>query len=187
MATTADFKTGACIEMNQDLLMILEFQRFQTGRGGSNVRTKLKSMNTGKIFEHTFTGGGKVEMARIERRPHQFLYKEEAGYVFMNSQNYEQVIISEDMLNSADLLKEGENADIIFHADKEQALFGELPQFVVLEITYTEPGIKGDTASNTLKPATVETGAEIRVPLFVNQGERIKVDTRSREYYERVK
>jgi len=187
MATTADFKTGACIEMNKDLLMILEFQRFQTGRGASNVRTKLKSMTTGKIFEHTFTGGEKVEMARIERRPHQFLYKEEVGFVFMNSQNYEQVIIPADMLDNSDLLKEGDSADIIFHAEKEEALFGELPQFVVLEVTYTEPGLKGDTANNTLKPATLETGAEIRVPLFVNQGERIKVDTRSREYYERVK
>ncbi len=187
MATTADFKMGMCIEMNNDLYMIIDFQRFQTGRGGSNVRTKLKSMTTGKSLEHTFTGGEKIEVATIERRPHQYLYKEESGYVFMNTNTYDQVTIPEPLVEHADLLKEGAAADIIFHADKEIPLICELPQFIELEITYTEPGIKGDTANNTLKPATLETGAEIRVPLFVEQGEMIRIDTRKRAYYERVK
>lgn len=187
MATTADFKIGMCIEMNNDLLMILEFQRFQTGRGGSNVRTKMKSMTTGKTFEHTFTGGEKIDVATIERRPHQYLYKDESGYVFMNVNTFDQVTIPPDMVENADLMKESSEADIIYHADKEIPLICELPQFIELEVTYTEPGVRGDTSGNTLKPATLETGAEIRVPLFIEQGDRIRVDTRKRAYYERVK
>lgn len=187
MATTSDFKTGMCLEMNNDLLLILEFQRFQTGRGGSNVRTKLKSLNTGKIFEHTFTGGEKVETARIERRPHQFLYKDDTGFVFMDTGNYEQVTLQEELLENADLLKDGEMLHVMFHAEKEVPLSIEMPQFVELEVTYTEPGLAGDTATKSLKPATLETGAEIKVPLFINQGEKIKVDTRDRSYNERVK
>jgi len=187
MATTADFKMGMCIEMNNDLLMIIDFQRFQTGRGASNVRTKLKSLNTGKTFEHTFTGGEKIDIARVERRPHQFLYKEEAGYVFMNTNTYDQVTIPDDMVENADLMKEGEQVHVLYHADKELPLNVELPQFVEMVVIYTEPGLSGDTAKNTLKPATLETGAEIRVPLFINQGEKIRVDTKNRAYYERVK
>lgn len=187
MATTADFKMGMCIEMNNDLLMIVDFQRFQTGRGASNVRTKLKSLNSGKIFEHTFTGGEKIEIARVEKRPHQFLYKDEAGYVFMNTNTFDQVTISDDMVENADLMKEGEQVYVLYHADKELPLNVELPQFVEMEVIYTEPGLSGDTAKNTLKPATLETGAEIRVPLFINQGEKIRVDTKNRAYYERVK
>jgi elongation factor P len=187
MATTADFKLGMCIEMNNDLLMIVDFQRFQSGRGSSNVRTKLKSMNTGKTFEHTFTGGEKVEIAKIEKRPHQFLYKDETGYVFMNTTSYDQVTLEPVMVENADLMKEGEMLHVVFHADKEIPLHVDLPQFVELEVTYTEPGLAGDTAKNALKNATLETGAEIKIPLFVNQGEKIKVDTKNRAYYERVK
>jgi elongation factor P len=187
MATTADFKLGMCIEMNNDLLMIIDFQRFQSGRGSSNVRSKLKSMNTGKTFEHTFTGGEKVEIAKIEKRPHQFLYKDETGYVFMNTTSYDQVTLEANMVENADLMKEGEMLHVVFHADKEIPLHIDLPQFVELEVTYTEPGLAGDTAKNALKNATLETGAEIKIPLFVNQGEKIKVDTKNRAYYERVK
>ncbi|MBE2247523.1 MAG: elongation factor P [Candidatus Competibacteraceae bacterium] len=187
MATTADFKMGMCIEMQGDLLMIVDFQRFQTGRGASNVRTKLRSLNTGKTFEHTFTGGEKIEVATVERRPHQYLYKDENGFVFMNTNTFDQVSLSDDMIENSDLMKEGEHVHVLYHADREVPLNVELPQFVELEITYAEPGISGDTAKNTLKPATLETGAEIRVPLFINAGEKIRVDTRNRAYYERVK
>jgi elongation factor P len=187
MATTADFKMGMCLEMNGDLLLLLDFQRFQSGRGASNVRTRLKSLTTGKIFEHTFTGGEKIDIARIEKRPHQFLYKEEIGYVFMNTNTYDQVTLEEEMVENSDLMKEGEMVHVLYHADKEVALNIELPQFVELEVTYTEPGLAGDTAKNALKMATLETGAEIKIPLFVNQGEKIKVDTKNRAYYERVK
>jgi elongation factor P len=187
MATTSDFRNGLCLEMNNDLMIILEFQRFQTGRGASNVRTKLKSLNTGKIIDHTFTGGEKIETARIETRSHQFLYRDDSGMFVMDNETFDQFYIQPELVENHDLLKDGNSINIVFHAEKELVLYGELPDFVELEITYTEPGIKGDTATNTLKPATLETGAEIRVPLFVNQGDRIKVDTRKRAYNERVK
>lgn len=188
MATTSDFKTNMCIEIDNDLLLVLEFQRFQKGRGGSDVRTRLKSLTTGKIFERTFTGGEKIDIARIEKRPHQYLYKEESGFVFMNTNTYDQITIGGEMMENADLMKEGEAVYVVFHADKEMPLHCELPQFVELEVTYTEPGVSGNTASgNTLKPATLETGAEVKVPLFVNQGDKIRVDTKTRAYYERVK
>lgn len=187
MANTSDFRNGLCLEMNNDLMIIMEFQRFQTGRGASNVRTKLKSLTTGKIIDHTFTGGEKVETARIESRPHQFLYKDETGMVLMNTDTYDQIVLQPEMIENHDLLKDGDPLVVVYHAEKELPLYAELPDFVELEITYTEPGIKGDTATNTLKPATLETGAEIRVPLFINQGDKIKVDTRKRTYSERVK
>ncbi|MFZ4060351.1 MAG: elongation factor P [Bacteroidia bacterium] len=187
MATTSDFRNGLCLEMNNDLMIILEFQRFQTGRGASNVRTKLKSLNTGKIIDHTFTGGEKIETARIETRSHQFLYRDDSGMFVMDNETFDQFYLQPELVENHDLLKDGNSINIVFHAEKELVLYGELPDFVELEITYTEPGIKGDTATNTLKPATLETGAEIRVPLFVNQGDRIKVDTRKRAYNERVK
>lgn len=187
MATTSDFRNGLCLEMNNDLMIILEFQRFQTGRGASNVRTKLKSLNTGKIIDHTFTGGEKIETARIETRSHQFLYRDDSGMFVMDNETFDQFYIQPELVENHDLLKDGNSINIVFHAEKELVLYGELPDFVELEITYTEPGVKGDTATNTLKPATLETGAEIRVPLFVNQGDRIKVDTRKRAYNERVK
>lgn len=188
MATTADFKTGLCIEMNGDLLLVLEFQRFQKGRGGSDVRTRLKSLKTKKIFEHTFTGGEKIEIARIEKRPHQYLYKEGDAFVFMNTNTFEQIQLEAEMVENSDLIKEGENLFVVFHADQEVALHVELPQYVELEVTYTEPGVSGNSASgSTLKPATLETGAEIKVPLFVNQGDKIRIETKSRAYYERVK
>jgi len=187
MATTSDFRNGLCLEMNNDLMIILEFQRFQTGRGASNVRTKLKSLNTGKIIDHTFTGGEKIETARIETRSHQFLYRDESGLFVMNNDTFDQFYVQPELVENNDFLKDGDSINIVFHAEKELVLYGELPDFVELEVTYTEPGIKGDTATNTLKPATLETGAEIRVPLFVNQGDKIKVDTRKRAYNERVK
>lgn len=191
MATTADFKLGMCIEMNKDLLLIMEFQRFQSGRGSSNVRSRMKSMSTGKIFEHTFTGGEKIEVARIEKRPHQYLYKEENGkhslFIFMNTTTYDQVTLQDVMVENCDLMKEGQMVHVVFHADKEVPLHVELPQFVELEVTYTEPGLAGDTAKNALKMATLETGAEIKIPLFITQGEKIRVDTKNRAYYERVK
>ncbi len=188
MATTADFRNGMCMEYNNDLFAIVQFQHVKPGKGGAFVRTKLKSMTTGKVIENTFTAGVKVTEARIERRPHQFLYKDDLGYHFMNMETYEQVSLEEKLVGNADLIKEGQDIDIIFHADTETPLNVELPPFVDLEITYTEPGVKGDTTSSTaLKPATLETGATINVPIFINQGEKIKVDTRTREYSERVK
>lgn len=188
MATTADFKNGLCLEFNNDLFTIVQFQHVKPGKGAAFVRTKLKSLTTGRVIENTFNSGVKVNVARIERRPYQFLYKDDMGYHFMNLENFEQIPINEDLISSPKLLKEGQEVEVVFHADTETALTCELPPFVVMEVTYTEPGLKGDTASSSaLKPATVETGAEINVPLFVNTGDKIKIDTRDNSYSERVK
>jgi elongation factor P len=144
-------------------------------------------LKTGRVIPNTFNAGVKVNEQRVERRPYQYLYKEESGYNFMHGQTYEQVLIQEEMINAPQFLKEGQEVEIVFHADTETPLSCELPPFVELEITYTEPGMRGDTATNTLKQATVETGAIVHVPLFIESGERIKVDTRSGGYSERVK
>ena len=157
------------------------------GKGPAFVRTKLKSITTGKVIENTFTSGHKVTTARIERRPHQFLYKDDLGYHFMDSQSFEQVSLPEDLVTGFQLIKDGQEVEVIYHAETETPLNCELPPFVEMTITYTEPGLRGDTATNTTKPATIETGAEIQVPLFINEGDRIKVDTRTNSYSERVK
>ncbi len=187
MATTADFKNGLCIEFNNDLWTIVEFQHVKPGKGAAFVRTKLKSLTTGKVLDNTFPAGVKINPVRVERRTYQFLFKDDSGYHFMNTDNYEQTFIAEDLINAPQFLKEGNNVEILVHAEEENPLLCELPPFVEFEITYTEPGIKGDTATNTLKPATVETGAEVRVPLFIETGSKIKIDTRTGEYVERVK
>ena len=187
MATTADFKNGLCLEYNNDLYTIVEFQHVKPGKGPAFVRTKLKSMTTGKVVENTFSAGHKVTTARIERRPHQFLFKDDFGYHFMDSSTFEQVAIQEENVENYSLIKDGQEVDVIYHAEEEKVLGVELPAFVELVVTYTEPGIKGDTATNATKPATMETGAEVQVPLFINEGDKIKVDTRTNSYSERVK
>lgn len=187
MATTADFRNGLCIEFNQNLYTIVEFQHVKPGKGPAFVRTKLKSLNTGKIIENTFNAGVKVTTARIERRPHQFLYKDDLGFHFMDSNSFEQITLQKELIDAHELMKDGQEVEILFHAETESPLNCDLPPFVELKITYTEPGLKGDTATNATKPATLETGAVIQVPLFINQDEVIKVDTRTGSYSERVK
>ena len=187
MASTADFKNGLCLEYNNDLYTIVEFQHVKPGKGPAFVRTKLKSMTTGKVIENTFTAGHKVTTARIERRPHQFIFKDDLGYHFMDSSTFEQISVQEELIENPLLIKDGQELDVIFHAEEEKVLGVELPPFVELTVTYTEPGLKGDTATNATKPATMETGAEVQVPLFINEGDKIKVDTRTNSYSERVK
>lgn len=187
MATTSDFRNGLCLEFNNELYTIVDFQHVKPGKGGAFVRTKLKNLKTGKVIPNTFNAGVKINIARVERRPYQFLFKDDTGYHFMHSETFEQIPIQEELINAPSLLKEGQEAEIVFHADTETPLYCELPAFVELKVTYTEPGVKGDTATNTLKPATMETGATVNVPLFINEGEMIKVDTRTHEYSERVK
>lgn len=187
MATTSDIRKGLCIDWNNDLWQITEFQHVKPGKGNAFVRTKLKNLQSGKVIENTFPAGHNITTARVERRKYQYLYNDETGFHFMNMETYEQVAIDKEMVPNPDLLKEGEQVEILFHAETEKPLTCELPDFIEAEITYTEPGVKGDTATNTLKPATIDTGAEINVPLFINQGDKIKVDTRSRSYVERVK
>ncbi|MDW3209165.1 MAG: elongation factor P [Reichenbachiella sp.] len=187
MASTADFKNGMCIEYNHGLYFIVEFQHVKPGKGPAFVRTKLKNVKTGKVIDNTFTSGHKVNTARIERRNYQFLYKDDLGYNFMDNDTYEQINIEEELIDAPQFLKDGENVDVIFHAEEEMILGCELPNHVIMEITYTEPGLKGDTATNASKPATTETGASIQVPLFIDQGDVVKVESKTGNYVERVK
>ena len=187
MATTADIRNGLCIEFNGDLWTVVEFQHVKPGKGPAFVRTKLKNLRTGRVLDNTFTSGVKIEVARVERRQYQFSYKDDLGYHFMNQETWEEVQIDESLINAPQFLLEGQTVEIVFHADTETPLSCELPPFVDLTVTYTEPGVKGNTATNTLKDGTVETGANVRIPLFINEGERIRVDTRTGEYYVRIK
>lgn len=188
MATTADFRNGLCIEYNNDLYTIVQFQHVKPGKGPAFVRTKLKSLTNGRVIENTFNAGVKISVTRVERRPYQFLYSDDIGYHFMHLETYEQISLETSMIDNPDLLKEGQEVEILYHADTETPLSCDLPPFVIMEVTYTEPGVKGDTTSSTaLKPATIETGTTINVPIFINEGEKIKVDTRTKEYVERVK
>lgn len=187
MATTADFKNGMCLDMDGQYYYIAEFLHVKPGKGPAFVRTKLKNVMTGRVIDKTFNAGVKVDEVRIERRPYQFLYQDDMGYNFMHNETFEQVSIAKDNITGVDFLKEGDIAEVVVHAESETILFAELPAHVVLTVTYTEPGIKGDTATNATKPATVETGATVRVPLFINEGEKIRVDTRDGSYVERAK
>ncbi len=187
MATTADIRNGLCIELNNDILRVIDFQRFQVGRGSGKVWTKLKSSTNGKVLEHTFQSGHNITDVRVERRKFQYLYPEDGGFVLMNQETYDQISLQADLIENAQFLKEGDIVDVLYHAQKDMLLAVELPQTVILKITYTEPGLRGDTATNTMKPATVETGAEVRVPLFCDQDDFIKIDTATGAYIERVK
>jgi len=187
MATTADFRNGMVIEYNNDLYTIVQFQHVKPGKGPAFVRTRLKNVTSGKVLENTFNSGVKVNVARVERRPHQFLYKDESGYNLMHLETFEQITVPESLLENSDLLKEGSTVEVVVHADTENVLLVDLPINVVMEVTYTEPGLRGDTATNTYKAATIESGSTIMVPLFVNTGDRIRIDTRDRSYIERVK
>ena len=176
------------ISFNGKPCSIIWFQHVKPGKGGAFVKTKLRNLENGRVLENTFNAGEKVETIRVERRPYQFLYKDDMGYNFMHTETFEQISLQPDLVENSDLMKEGQYVEMMFLADEERVLTCELPPFVEMEITYTEPAVKGDTAStNALKAATLETGAQIMVPLFINQGERIKEDTRTRGYSERVK
>jgi elongation factor P len=188
MASTADFRNGMCIMFKDDIYTIVHFLHVKPGKGPAFVRTKLKNVKTGRVIENTFNSGVKVDEVRVERRQYQYLYKDDMGFNFMNTETFEQISIPENMIENNDLMKEGQIVEIQFHAETETPLTAEMPSFVELQITSTIEGEKGNTASSTaLKPATLETGAEIMVPMFINEGEVIKVDTRDRSYSERVK
>ena len=187
MATTADIKNGMCLDIDGQYLVITEFLHVKPGKGPAFVRTKMKNVVTGRTIDRTFNSGIRIEEARIEHRPYQFLYQDDMGYNFMNNETFDQVSIEKGIINGVDFLKEGMICDVVVHEKTETVLFVDLPVQVALLITYTEPGLKGDTATNATKPATVETGATVRVPLFINEGETIKVDTRDGSYVERVK
>ena len=187
MATTAEFRNGLCIQHNGEPWKIESFQHVKPGKGPAFVRTKLRNLNSGRLLENTFTAGVKIEIIRIENRKYQFLYSEGNNYHLMNNDDYEQIMLQKDFISNVEFLKEGNNIDVLFHADVGMPLSASLPLHVILEITHTEPGVKGNTATNATKPATTETGAKINVPLFIEEGNKIKIDTEKKSYIERVK
>lgn len=187
MASTADIKNGLCFRYNNDIYSVVEFLHVKPGKGPAFVRTKLKSMTNGKVISNTFPSGHKIDVVRVENRKYQFLYNDGEMFHFMNNETYDQIALEPDFVPNNDLLKDGDEVTIIFNAADEVPMQCEIPMHIVLEITYTEPGVKGDTATNATKPAKLETGAEIKVPLFINEGDKIKIDTRTRSYVERVK
>ncbi len=187
MANTSDIKNGLCIKHNDKLFQVIEFQHVKPGKGPAFVRTKMRSIETGRVLDNTFSAGHKIDIVRIENREYQYLYEEEDYFIFMNNESYEQVSIVKSMIEKPGFLQEGMICNILFHAEEELPLVVELPMHIISEITYTEPGVKGDTATNSMKAATIATGAEVKVPLFIDMGEVIKIDTRTGIYVERVK
>lgn len=187
MINAQDIKNGTCIRMDGSLYFCVEFLHVKPGKGNTFMRTKLKNVVDGRVLERRFNIGEKLEDVRVERRPYQYLYADGGDDIFMNQETYEQIPINKELVTGSDFMKEGDMVEVVSDASTDTVLYAEMPVKTVLEITYTEPGIKGDTATNTLKPATVETGAEIRVPLFCNIGDKIRIDTRDGSYLERVK
>ena len=187
MINSQDVKNGTCIRMDGKLYFVVEFLHVKPGKGNTIMRVKLKDVVSGLVIERRFNIGEKLEDVRVERRQYQFLYKEGTDYIFMDQESYEQHTMTKDQITGVDFLKDGLVVEVVIDASSETILFEELPTKVDLEITYTEPGMAGNTATNTLKPATVETGATVRVPLFINTGEKIRVDTRDGSYLERAK
>ncbi len=187
MASTSDIRKGLCIKYNHDIFKIIEFLHVKPGKGPAFVRTKLKSVTTGKVIDNTFSAGHKIDDVRVETRSYQFLYAEGETYHFMNTDDYNQIALQESSLDAPGLLKEGEIVKVMFNTEDSMPLSVDMPASVILEVTYTEPGVKGNTATNATKPAKVETGAEVNVPLFINEGDKIKVDTEKGAYMERVK
>ena len=187
MINSQDIKNGTCIRLDGKLYFCVEFLHVKPGKGNTIMRTKLKDVVSGRVLERRFNIGEKLEDVRVERRPYQFSYNEREHYHFLNQETWDDLIINKDLITGVDFLKEGMVVEVVSDASTETVLFAELPVKVQLEVTYTEPGLKGDTATNTTKPATVETGATVRVPLFIETGEMIVVDTRDGSYIERAK
>lgn len=186
MPTTADFRNGLCLEIEGQLYTIVSFQHVKPGKGGAFVRTKLKSLTHGRVTEKTFNAGVKVKTARVERRNFQFLYDEGETYYFMDESTFETMPISKDLFTGAKWLKAGQQVEVLLHQEQGTILGAELPPSVHLEVTHTEQGVEGNTATKALKPAVVESGAELHVPLFIHTGDIIKVDTREGKYVDRV-
>ena len=187
MASTSDIKNGLCIKYNNDIYKIIEFLHVKPGKGPAFVRTKLKSLTTGKVLDNTFSAGHKIEDVRVETHTFQFLYAEGDEFHFMNAETFEQISLNKNILDAPGLLKEGTNVMLQINTETDLPLSVDMPASVILEVTYAEPGVKGNTATNATKSATVETGASVNVPLFINEGDKIKIDTASGSYMERVK
>lgn len=187
MINSQDVKNGTCIRMDGKLYFVIEFLHVKPGKGNTIMRVKLKDVVSGAVIERRFNIGEKLEDVRVERRQYQYLYKDNEDFIFMNQETYEQIPIAKEKIVGVDFLCEGFVVDVIFDASSETVLYAELSTKVELTVAYTEPGLKGDTATNALKPATMGNGATVRVPLFIDTGERIRIDTRDGSYIERAK
>ena len=187
MINSQDIKKGTCIRLDGKLYFCVDFLHVKPGKGNTIMRTTLKDVVKGGQIERRFNIGEKLEDVRVERRPYQYTYQEGEHYHFMNQETFDQIPIAHDLINGVDFLLEGMVVDVVSDASTETVLYADVPVKIQQKITYTEPGLKGDTATNTLKPATVESGATVRVPLFINEGETIEIDTRDGSYVGRVK
>ncbi len=187
MATTSDIRNGLVIKHNNDLWQVVQFQHVKPGKGQAFVRTRLKSLTTGKVVEQTFPAGSRIHPVRVERRPYQFLYREGDTYHLMNLEDFDQIAVPEDIIENPQFLKEEEVVTVHFYVDEERPIKVELPVAVELEVVHAEPGVKGDTATSATKRVRLETGAEIQVPLFVQEGDKVKIDTREGKYLERIR
>lgn len=187
MASTADISRGLIIKLDGSLYKVVEFGENKTARAAAKVWAKLTGVDNNRTIEKTWNSGDTIFPVRVERKEYQYLYKDETGYNFMDNETFEQVAVPENMVDAPQFLKEGDHVSVLFNTETESPMNVELPEKIVVKVTYSEPGVKGDTATRTLKPATVETGATVMVPLFVNEGELIRVNTKTGEYVERVK
>ncbi|MBR6455686.1 MAG: elongation factor P [Prevotella sp.] len=187
MIKSQDIKKGTCIRMDGKLYFCIDFLHVKPGKGNTIMRTTLKDVVSGRVLEKRFNIGESLEDVRVERRPYQYLYLEGADYIFMNNETFDQIPIAKDLITGVEYMKEGDVVEVVSDADTNTILYAEMPVKTTLRVTHSEPGIKGDTATNTLKPATLETGVEIRVPLFIEEGELVLVDTRDGSYLQRVK
>lgn len=187
MATTADISRGLIIKLDGSLYSVVEFGENKTARAAAKVWAKLKGVDNNRSIEKTWNSGDNIFPVRVERKDYQFLYKDDTGYNFMDVATFEQVAVQENMVDAPRFLKEGQTVSMLINTETELPMSVELPDKIVMQVTYTEPGLRGDTATRTLKPATIETGATINVPLFVNEGEMIRINTKTGEYLERVK
>ena len=187
MASTSDIRNGLCIKYNHDIFKIIDFLHVKPGKGPAFVRTKMKSVTNGKVIDNTFSAGHKIDEVRVETHKFQYLYNDGDTFHFMNTADYSQIELQKSVLDNPDLMKEGEVVTVLINTEDSSPLSVDLPASVILEVTATEPGIKGNTATNATKPATVETGATVMVPLFINEGDKIKVETVKGSYKERIK
>jgi elongation factor P len=187
MESTSDIRNGLCIKYNHDIFKIIEFLHVKPGKGPAFVRTKMKSVTNGKVIDNTFSAGHKIEEVRVETHKFQYLYNDGETFHFMNTADYSQIELQKSVLDSPDLMKEGEVVTVLINTEDNAPLSVDLPASVILKIISTEPGIKGNTATNATKPAVVETGATVMVPLFINEGDMIKVETTKGTYKERIK
>jgi elongation factor P len=185
LASTADIRNGVVLSIDGQLWSVIEFQHVKPGKGGAFVRTKLKNVTTGKTVDRTYNAGAKIEITNVDRRDYQYLYQDGADFVFMDTSDYDQITIPGPVVgDAANFMLENQNVTVALH--EGSPLYVELPASVVLEITYTEPGLQGDRSTGGTKPATVETGYQIQVPLFLETGTKVKVDTRTGDYLGRV-